>query len=127
MKELIKINNKWVSVDDWLKERTEYHEEMDSHDDAMALKAQGAIDICSQLMPKEKKVRKVRVEKQEVKGCKTYDEIVDVFEGDEQRPEVNKLSRKWQDRVTLSEDLGQLRALLGWPLYQEWLRETITG
>ena len=61
------------------------------------------------------------------KGCKTYDEIVDAFEGDEPRPEVYELSRKWQDKVTLGQDLKELRTLLGWPLYQEWLRETITG
>ena len=74
MKELIKINNKWV--------------------------------------------RSSRKERQDV---------VYRHRGDEPRPEVYKLSEKWQDKITLSEDLGQLRALLGWPLYQEWLRETITG
>ena len=62
-----------------------------------------------------------------VKSCKTYNEIVDVFKGDEPRPEVYKLSRKWQEKVTLGQDLKELRVLLGWPLYQEWLRETITG
>ena len=77
MKELTKINNKWVNVEE--------------------------------------------------KGCKDYSDIEDDFSGRRPKPEVNKLSSKWQDRVTLSEDLGQLRALLGWPLYQEWLRETITG
>ena len=63
----------------------------------------------------------------EEKGCKTYDEIENAFKGDEPRPEVYELSRKWQDKVMLGQDLKELRALLGWPLYQEWLRETITG
>ena len=96
MKELIKINNKWVEPSNW-KTAVNYH-------------------------PPIKKTKVV-----EEKGCKTYDEIVDVFEGDEPRPEVYELSRKWQDKVTLGQDLKELRVLLGWPLYQEWLRETITG
>ena len=94
MKELIKVNNKWVKPSDW-KKAVKHHP--------------------------------IKTKVVEEKGCKTYNEIVDVFEGDEQRPEVNKLSRKWQNKITLSEDLRELRALLGWPLYQEWLRETITG
>ena len=102
MKELVKINNKWVKPSDW--------EKAVSHHPVRAF---------------ERLNTKVKVV--EEKGCKTYDEINDAFKGDEPRPEVNKLSRKWQDRVALKEDLGELRALLGWPLYQEWLRETITG
>ena len=77
MKELTKINNKWVSVEE--------------------------------------------------KGCKEYSDIEDDFEGVKPKPEEYKLSREWQNRVTLSEDLGQLRSVLGWTLYQEWLRETVTG
>jgi hypothetical protein len=77
MKELTKINNKWVSVEE--------------------------------------------------KGCKEYSDIEDDFEGVKPRPIEYKLSREWKSRVTLSEDLGQLRSVLGWTLYQEWIRETITG
>ena len=102
MKELIKINNKWVEPSNW-KKAVKHH----------------PVRAFERLNTKVKVV--------EEKGCKTYDEIVDVFEGDEPRPEVYKLSRKWQDKVTLGQDLKELRALLGWPLYQEWLRETITG
>ena len=50
-----------------------------------------------------------------------------VFSGRCSRCKEYKLSREWQSRVTLSEDLGQLRSVLGWTLYQEWIRETITG
>ena len=94
MKELIKVNNKWVKPSDWQK-AVKHHP--------------------------------IKTKVVEEESCKTYDEIVDVFEGDEPRPEVYKLSRKWQDKVTLGQDLKELRALLGWPLYQEWLRETIKG
>ena len=94
MKELIKINNKWVEPSSW-KGAVKHH----------PIKAKVVKEKC----------------------CKTYNEIVDAFEGDEPRPEVYELSRKWQDKVTLSQDLKELRALLGWPLYQEWLKETITG
>jgi len=97
MIKLIKVDNEWVRVEDWLRQRAERLE-------------------------RKEKEKEVNVER-----CKSYNEIVDTFKGDEQRPEVNKLSRKWQDKVTLSEDLRELRALLGWPLYQEWLKETITG
>jgi len=110
MKELIKINNKWVKPSDW--------EQAVSHHPFKAIVEQAINDF-------ERLNTKVKVV--EENGCKTYDEIVDVFKNDEPRPEVYKLSRKWQDKVTLGQDLKELRALLGWPLYQEWLRETITG
>ena len=109
MEKLIKVNNEWVKevkevkafdLHSWLREKAEAH--------------------------KQAEVKEVEIKVKE-NGCKTYDEIVDSFKNDEPRPEVYKLSRKWQDKVTLGQDLKELRALLGWPLYQEWLRETITG
>ena len=58
---------------------------------------------------------------------KERQDVVYSVKGNKQRPEEYKLSREWQSRVTLSEDLGQLRSVLGWTLYQEWVKETITG
>ena len=58
---------------------------------------------------------------------KERQDVVYNVKGNKQRPEEYKLSREWQSRVTLSEDLGQLRSVLGWTLYQEWVKETITG
>ena len=103
MKELIKINNKWVKPSNWKAAVISY--------------------------PSAEKGKKVEVKGKEVevKRCKSYNEIVDTFEGDEPRPEVYRLSKKWQNKVTMSEDLKELRFILGWPLYQEWIKETITG
>ena len=74
----------------------------------------------------EAKKRVVEAKEKE-SGCKDLGDIADDFRGDEPRPIEYKLSREWQDRVVLSEDLGSLRSILGWTLYQEWIRETITG
>ena len=70
----------------------------------------------------------IKINNKWVRGSrKERQDVVYRHRGDEPRPEVYKLSEKWQDKVTLSEDLRELRGLLGWPLYQEWLKETITG
>jgi len=65
--------------------------------------------------------------KEEEKVCKDYNEIESEFKGVKPIKVEYKLSREWQDRVTLSEDLGSLRSILGWTLYREWVKETITG
>tara|TARA_R110002020_G_scaffold20620_1_gene70352 strand:+ start:159 stop:380 length:222 start_codon:yes stop_codon:yes gene_type:complete len=65
--------------------------------------------------------------KEETIRCKSYDEIVKAFEGDEPRPDIFELSGEWQGKIDKDEDLKELRYILGWPLYNEWLKETITG
>jgi hypothetical protein len=117
MEELIRINNKWVKLSDWKTAVTTYtpiKKTKAEHYMAMAVKASQSLEVLHQSSPQVKK---------EVK----YNDFPDVdFRGDEVI-EVNKLSEKWQGKVTLSEDLKELRGLLGWPLYQEWLKETVTG
>tara|TARA_Y100000310_G_C20583618_1_gene764261 strand:- start:484 stop:807 length:324 start_codon:yes stop_codon:yes gene_type:complete len=106
MEELIRLDNKWVTLGDWLKETAEHYRKEEE---------------------REAKVKEVKVNVVEVDGCKDLGDIVDGFRGDEPRPIEYKLSREWQDRVTLSEDLGSLRSVLGWTLYREWIKETVTG
>ena len=113
MKGLTKINNEWVKIPErgnlvidsdflWLKERSERFKE-------------------------EEEIVKVTEEVEAgIEGCKSYNDIVKAFRGDEPRPEVYKLPREWQDKVALGENLKELRSLLGWTLYQEWIKETIT-
>ena len=62
----------------------------------------------------------------EVESCKTYDEIVHEFDGDEEI-QVNELSPKYKEYILQKESMGSLRYVLGWKLYQEWIKETITG
>ena len=115
MVKLIKVDNEWVRVEDWLRQRAERLERKEKEKEVEPLKAMKGV--------RQEPFDNYREAKPEVK----YNDIPDVdFRGDAPI-EVNKLSRKWQDKVTLSEDLRELRALLGWPLYQEWLKETITG
>ena len=107
MEELIRLDDEFVTLEDWFKRK----------------RLQFKIE-------EEAKVKKREIEAKEKEDglrCKDYKDIVDGFKGDEPRPIEYKLSREWQSRITLSEDLGQLRSVLGWTLYQEWVRETITG
>tara|TARA_R100001530_G_scaffold57672_1_gene41882 strand:- start:760 stop:1083 length:324 start_codon:yes stop_codon:yes gene_type:complete len=107
MEELTRLGDKWVTLEDWFKEK----------------RLQFKIEEEAEAREREIEAK----EKEDGLRCKDYNDIVDGFKGDEPRPIEYKLSREWQSRVTLSEDLGQLRSVLGWTLYQEWVKETITG
>ena len=107
MEELVRLDNEFVTLEDWFKRK----------------RLQFRIEEEAEV----KKREIVAKEKEDGLRCKDYNDIVDGFKGDEPRPIEYKLSKEWQSKITLSEDLGQLRSVLGWTLYQEWLRETVTG
>ena len=124
MKELVKIDNVWVKRKEapkLLNWKREIQKAKIARE--MAVRAEATLDILLGLEPKVKEEKELDTD---IKRCKSYDEIEKAFSGDEPRPEEYKLPRKWQDKVALGENLKEMRSLLGWSLYQEWVKETIT-
>ena len=60
------------------------------------------------------------------KYSKTDGIVLFGFEGDEEI-EANELSTRHREYILQKERMGSLRYVLGWNLYQEWVKETITG
>ena len=112
MIELVRINNKWVKESD-----LPTGDKAPDHLTFLNLKAKGATYADSY---------KSLLHIEEVKPCKTHDDIVKGFEGDEEI-EANELSTRHREYILQKERMGSLRYVLGWNLYQEWVKETITG
>ncbi len=115
MIELIRIDNRWVKESDLLTgdKVTGFYKSLlhlrESHPSWSTIEGK-EIKTCIE----------------EVKPCKTHDDIVKGFEGDEEI-ETNELSTRHREYILQKERMGSLRYVLGWNLYQEWVKETITG
>ena len=107
MEKLVKINNKWVK-------------------ESELFTAEAVASFYKSLIKVKEEQKQDIIKVKEVEHCKTYDEIVHEFDGDEEI-QVNELSPKYKEYILQKESMGSLRYVLGWKLYQEWIKETITG